>query len=409
MKKRFNAATVVGLIVLVAALTFTLTYSAVTAAFSEQLSIERATSKRLSKIVNMVDVIESEFVGDYEFEELLNGAAEGIIAATGDRWSFYMDEEEYQQYKASTSNDYVGIGITVVFDEDAGGLRVAKVHAGSPADEAGLKFRDLIVTVDGQSILTMIEDLGYEEAVNQIRGESGTTVVLGVSGDNGEVVSHVVTRGAYVNNPISSEILEGNIGYIRIENFDSRADVNFISALNSLIEAGVEGLIFDVRSNGGGYKDVMVEMLDVLCPEGVLFTMRDKSGNEQVDYSDAQEVNLPMAVLVNEGSYSAAEFFAAALQEYGKAFVVGTGTSGKGYSQVTIELGDGSAMNISTNEYFTPSGKSLIGEGIKPDYPVAGNSSVNLLLLSHEDDTQLQTAIEQLKLKMPQQTDTDEN
>ncbi len=401
MKKRFSLATVIGLALLVAALTFTITYGAVQRIYNEQLAEEQQTGKRFAKLIKMLDIIQTDFVGNSNEPELMDGAADGVIAATGDRWSFYMDEKSYQEYRSSVANDYAGIGVTVIYDQAAGGLRVGKLHAGSPADTAGLRYRDLIVAVDGGNIVDLINELGYSDAVAKVRGVAGTDVVLTVERD-GERMDFTVTRGQYLNNPISSEILDGNIGYIKIENFDSRADVNFADALSKLLGAEVEGLIFDVRDNGGGYKDVMVEMLDMLCPEGILFQMRDKHGSEQIDYSDAEEVDLPMVVLVNEDSYSAAEFFAAALQEYGKAYIVGTNTSGKGYSQVTIELGDGSAMNLSVYEYFTPSGKSLIGVGLDPDYKVPSNYSTNLLLLDHEDDEQLQTAIARVTLDIEQ-------
>jgi len=397
MKKRLNlAALIIGVIVLTAALTFTITYTTVADVFSEQLMLERATSKRLAKIVNLVDTIDSSYVGEYEFDELLDGAAEGIVYAMDDIWSFYMDEEAYLEYKQQIANDYVGIGVSVVLDGESGGLRVIKVHSGSPAEKSGIKFKDLILAVDGKPVSELVSELGYEDAVASIRGEGGTDVVLGI-GRGREYIECAVTRGPYVSNPISSEILEGNIGYIRIENFDSNADLNFATAINNLIGAEVEGIIFDVRANGGGFKDVMVDMLNILCPQGVLISMRDKNGNEHIDYSDAEEIDLPMAVIVDAESYSAAEFFAAALQEYGKAKVVGVKTFGKGYSQVTVELGDGSAVNISTNEYFTPSGKSLIGVGVTPDYMADRDQTMHLYLLPHDQDAQLQTAILAIK------------
>ena len=397
MKKRFNVATIVGLMLLAAAVTFTITYLTVERQFQIQLSLEQSRDATLNKLDKVLDTIDSDFVGKYDTNKLIDGAVYGIIAATGDRWSFYMNKEEYAVYQKSVKNEYVGIGVTVSYDESKKGLVITKVHAGSPADEAGLKYRDVIVGIDGEAAA----DLGYSETVKRVRGAENTKVKLSLM--RGEMPMTVeITRRSYLYNAVSSKIINGNIGYVRIDNFDSRVDVNFDDAIGKLQEAGVQALVFDVRDNPGGMKDSMVKMLDLLCPEGVLFTMRDKHGSESVDYSAPGEINLPMVVIVNQDSYSAAEFFAAALQEYGKAQIVGTGTSGKGFSQVTKDLGDGSAINLSTNEYFTPKGKSLAGVGLTPDYPVELTGDKNFLLLDEKDDAQLQKAIEVVSLKMSQ-------
>lgn len=397
MKKRFNIATIIGLMLLVAAVTFTITYMSVERQFQEQLAVEGSRDKIFSKLGTIIDLIEEKYVGEYELEDLIDGAAYGIVAATGDRWSYYLNEEDFVRYKESIMNQYVGIGVTVSFDAEKNVLVITKVHAGSPAEASGLMPKDLIVGVNGEKVA----DLGYEGTVNRVRGEENTPVTIEIQ--RGETFfTREIIRKSYQYNPVSSKIIAGNIGYIRIDNFDSRVDVSFEDAVGKLTEAGVEGLIFDVRGNPGGLKNAMVTMLDLLCPEGVLFTMRDKNGNVTVDYSAPGEIPLPMAVIVDENSYSAAEFFAAALQEYGKAEIVGTGTFGKGYSQDTLELGDGSAIKLSTNEYFTPHGKSLIDVGITPDYYVELNFDGSFLLLEEEEDNQLQKAIEVVGLKIAQ-------
>jgi len=397
MKKRFNAATIIGLMLLAAAVTFTITYLTVESQFQEQLTVDKSRDDALNKIVKVLKTIESDFVGEYNQEELIDGAVYGIVAATGDRWSFYMNKEDYANYQSDIMNQYVGIGVTVTFSEEQQGLVITKVHSGSPADAAGLKRKDVIVGVNGEAVI----DLGYEETVSRVRGTENTPVTLKVQ--RGETSFTIdIVRKSYLYNAVSSRIINGNIGYVKIDNFDSRVDVNFEDAIAKLQEAQVKGLIFDVRGNPGGMKDAMVSMLDLLCPEGVLFTMRDKHGNESVDYSAPGEVDLPMVVIVNQDSYSAAEFFAVALQEYGKAEIIGTGTSGKGYSQVTKDLGDGTAINLSTNEYFTPQGKSLIGTGLTPDYYVELDFDGNFMLLEDEEDNQLQKAIEVLSLKISQ-------
>jgi len=397
MKKRFNVATIIGLMLLVAAVTFTVTYLTVERHFQEQLAVEGSRDKIFSKLDTIINIIEDKYVGEYELDDLIDGAAFGIVAATGDQWSYYLDEEDYARYKESVMNQYVGIGVTVTFDAERGALIVTKVHAGSPAEESGLKPKDMIIGVNGEKVA----DLGYEETVNRVRGEENTPVTIEFQ--RGEtIMTREIVRRSYLYNPVSSKIIAGNIGYIRIDNFDSRVDVSFEDAVGKLLDADVKGLIFDVRGNPGGLKNAMVNMLDLLCPEGVLFTMRDKNGNVSVDYSAPGEISLPMAVIIDNNSYSAAEFFAAALQEYGKAEIVGTATTGKGYSQDTFELGDGSALKLSTHEYFTPNGKSLIGIGVTPDHYVELNFDGSFLLLEEQEDNQLQKAIKVVGLKIAQ-------
>lgn len=196
-------------------------------------------------------------------------------------------------------------------------------------------------------------------------------------------------------------MLDGNVGYVKIENFDKNSADHTIAAIKTLIDEGAESLLFDVRNNPGGYKDELVEVLDYLLPEGVLFRMVYYNGEETVDESDADCVTLPMAVLVNSESYSAAEFFAAALQEYGVAEVVGTQTSGKGYFQNTYRLSDGSAVALSSGTYYTPNGVSLANVGITPDLMVEMEDEDFAALyydqLEPADDNQLQAALDLLK------------
>ncbi|MGI6040246.1 MAG: S41 family peptidase [Clostridiales bacterium] len=395
MKKKFNVATIIGLMLLVAVITFTITYLTVERQFQEQLAIEKSRDDVFNKLGKIVDIIDEMYIGEYDPDDLIDGAAYGLVAATGDRWSYYMNEEDYASYKDSIMNQYVGIGVTVTFDEDNQALVIAKVHTGSPAEAAGLKVRDMIVGVDGQKV----SDLGYDGTVSKVRGEENTPVVLEIMRGTTAMTREIV-RKSYLYNPVSSKIISDNIGYIKIDNFDSRVDVSFEDALGKLLDANVDGLIFDVRGNPGGLKNAMVNMLDLLCPEGVLFTMRDKNGVESIDYSAPGQVDLPMVVIIDENSYSAAEFFAAALREYDKAEIVGTSTFGKGYSQITLELGDGSAINLSTNEYFTPNGESLIGVGVTPDHYVELGFDGSFLLLDEKDDPQLQKAIEVVALNI---------
>ena len=218
---------------------------------------------------------------------------------------------------------------------------------------------------------------------------------------NGQELTLPVTR-AEVKTPVATyEMLENKVGLISIVNFDSRCAEETIAAIEALLAEGAEKLIFDVRNNPGGYAREMVKVLDYLLPEGELFRTVDYKGTENVDRSDEKYLDIPMAVLVNADSYSAAEFFAAALSEYDAAVVVGESTSGKGYFQYTYELDDGSGVGLSVGKYYTPNGASLEKVGITPDVTVNVTDEQAMQIyygtLEPAEDPQLQAAVEALK------------
>jgi carboxyl-terminal processing protease len=266
------------------------------------------------------------------------------------------------------------------------------VTAGGPAETAGVQVGDILLFVDGESV----EDLGLDGTKSAVRGEEGTSVTLTFR-RAGETFDLSVTRASIETVVVSYEMLDDQIGLITIENFDTNCAKRAMQAIETLIGEGAQSLIFDVRYNPGGMKTELVELLDYLLPEGPLFYSYYYDGTSDVDYSDASYLDIPMAVLVNADSYSAAEFFAAALQEYGAAEVVGVQTCGKGYFQNTFRLSDGSAMAISTGRYCTPNGVSLAGVGITPDVVVELTEEQDYLLyygqLDHAEDDQLQAAI----------------
>ena len=252
------------------------------------------------------------------------------------------------------------------------------------------------VTVDSGKEMTAAE------VRNLVRGEEGTYVSLTVL-RRGERVTLSVERRQVQTVVASGRMLSGDIGLVTIENFDARCAEEAIAAIDGLLAQGAEKLIFDVRNNPGGYAKELVKVLDYLLPEGELFRTVDYAGKEKVDYSDADCLNIPMAVLVNGDSYSAAEFFAAALSEYGVADVVGEKTCGKGYFQNTMRLSDGSAVGLSVGKYFTPKGVSLAGVGITPDVVVPVDEETAAAIyydqLEPEDDPQIQAALELLEKK----------
>lgn len=339
------------------------------------------------------------FIDDYDEEKLADAAASAMVEATGDRWSYYLTAEEKSSYDEQMRNAYVGIGVTITVQEELGGMRIEAVTAGGPAEEAGLLTGDIITEVEGEKTL----DLGMTGTRTKVRGEEGTFVTLTIL--RGEESFPVSVERRSIQTPVATyEMLDGQIGYIKIANFDTRCAEETNAAMDELIAQDAKALIFDVRNNGGGYKNELVKVLDKILPEGILFQSEDYQGSKQIDRSDADCIDLPMAVLVNQDSYSAAEFFAAAIQEYDWGTVVGTKTVGKGNFQTAFTLSDGSMLNLSIGKYYTPQGRSLTDTGITPDVEIALSDENGAKLyygqLEKADDAQLQAAIREITQKL---------
>lgn len=324
-------------------------------------------------------LINTRFVGEYDETQVVDAALAGMVEGLDDRWSYYLTAEGYAAQQQRRSNQYVGVGITVDYTREEG-LRIVEVAAGGPAEEAGLLPEEIITAVDGASLAG---EARYDGA-DWITGEAGTPVTLEVRSPDGGTRTVELIRRALESNPVSSELLEEDVGYVRLANFYDNSAACLEEAVTQLQEQGARALIFDMRNNGGGYLSELTDMLDFLLPEGPIFRSRDRAGNETVTRSDAACVDLPMVVLVNGQTYSAAEFFAAELQEWGVARIVGEPTTGKGYSQQTYALPHGGAVAISTGAYYTGQGTSLIGTGLTLDQEVA---------LTGEGDAQLEAAL----------------
>ena len=367
--------------------------------YAAALTAREEDSPVQAKAAEVQEIIETYFIDDYDEDTVADGAASGMVDATGDEWSYYLSADEVAAYEESMANAYVGVGITITEDAEAGGMRVEEVVSGGPAEEAGIRVGDLLLAVEGEDVLT----LGIDGTRNLVRGEEGTRVNMHFS-RNGTEYDVSVERRSIETPVVTGELLDENIGYIKIDNFDERSAAETIAFVKDLIGQGAEALLFDVRFNPGGYADELVKVLDYLLPEGDLFRSVDYAGREEVDTSDASCVELPMAVLVNEDSYSAAEFFAAALQEYEWATIVGSQTYGKGNFQTAFYLSDGSMVNLSIGKYYTPGGKSLSETGVTPDVVVDLDDEQYALLyynaLEQADDPQFQAAIDTLTQKI---------
>ncbi len=347
-----------------------------------------------SKLQQLEKYLLHYFVDGADPDALEDGAAAGMVEALGDRWSYYVPADRFQSYQDNKNNAYVGIGVTITVQEN--GFEVVSTAEGGPSQEAGILAGDILIKADGHSLAGLTSD----EAKTYIQGEPGTTVQITVL-RSGEEKTFTVQRRTVKVKVATGTMLEGNIGLVKIRNFNSNCFEEAKSVIEELRRQGAVALIFDVRFNGGGYAHEMIKLLDYLLPEGDLFRTVDYRGNTSVDRSDAACLELPMAVLVNGDSYSAAEFFAAALAEYDWAVLVGEQTSGKGYFQNTFQLNDGSAVAISTGKYFTPKGVSLEGVGLTPEIYVQVDAEteakISAGILDYTEDPQIVAAINALK------------
>lgn len=351
----------------------------------------------VSKLDQLSALIQERFIGDADVTLMEDAAASAMVEALGDRWSHYITAADFGSYMDQMRNSYVGIGITITVREDGTGYNITQVAKGGPAEKAGLLAGDIVIGAAG----VRFENVVDTSQSNVIRGEAGTSVDITVL-RAGEEKTFTVERQVIKTPAAEGQMLSGNVGLVTIYNFHTGCANETIAAVEDLIRQGAQALLFDVRNNPGGYKSELVKALDYLLPEGDLFRSLDYLGNESVDKSDADHVALPMAVLVNGESYSAAEFFAAAIREYDKGFIAGTQTCGKGYFQITIPLNDGSAVGLSVGKYFTPKGVSLaeVG-GLTPDLVVEVDEDVFDAIyagtLGPAEDPQIQAALERLK------------
>ena len=354
----------------------------------------RSYTKKLQEIESLID---HYYIGEVDDKALSDALAEGMINGIGDEWSYYIPQESYASYLENAANAYVGIGVTITTEGVDTGLLITDVTPDSPAYFAGIEIGDIMTAVGGKRIRSEEEDsLDLDETKNLVRGEEGTDVTITILRDGTEK-DYTITRAKIKVVNVTYEMLDNDLGYIRIRNFDENAATDAIAAIEDVMNSGAKGLVFDVRYNPGGYKRELVKLLDYILPEGPLFRSKDYDGTEHIDYSGESHIEIPISVLVNYDSYSAAEFFAAALQEYQYAVIVGEKTYGKGRFQTSFQLSDGSAINLSIGEYTTPNDVSLVGKGITPDYVVDLTEEQRLDLyynrLPKEDDTQFQQAI----------------
>lgn len=358
-----------------------------------------SASTDYNKLEDLENLILTSFAGDADKTKIEDAAADAMVNAMGDRWSYYIPAAELPSFLENSENAYVGIGVTVQATEDNSGLMVIAVQPGGPAEEAGVQVGDVIIQVDGESA----QDRTVTEISAMIKGEEGTMVSITVL-RSGEGITMSMTRKRMETTVASSKLLNEHVGLVTIQNFDERCADETIAAIKALLNQGADMLLFDVRNNPGGYVDELTKVLDYLLPEGNLIRTVGTDGSDETVTSDADCVKIPMAVLVNENTYSAAELFAVDLSEYGVARIFGQKTSGKGFFQQVFQFSDGSAAGISVGRYYTSQGNNLEGIGLTPDEEIKLDDESEALLyngmLEPENDAQLQAALSYLMDKV---------
>lgn len=358
-----------------------------------------SASTDYNKLEDLENLILTSFAGDADKTKIEDAAADAMVNAMGDRWSYYIPAAELPSFLENSENAYVGIGVTVQATDDNSGLMVIAVQPGGPAEEAGVQVGDVIIQVDGESA----QDRTVTEISAMIKGEEGTVVSITVL-RSGEGITMSMTRKRMETTVASSKLLNEHVGLVTIQNFDERCADETIAAIKALLNQGADMLLFDVRNNPGGYVDELTKVLDYLLPEGNLIRTVGTDGSDETVTSDADCVKVPMAVLVNENTYSAAELFAVDLGEYGVARIFGQKTSGKGFFQQVFQFSDGSAAGISVGRYYTSQGNNLEGIGLTPDEEIKLDDESEALLyngmLEPENDAQLQAALSYLMDKV---------
>jgi len=373
MGRQFSMKAVAAIMLCVAIVTFAATFIVLSFHFGAH-SPHHGDMQRLRE---MREIISGRYVGDADEAHLTDMALAATVFALGDPWSRYLTAEEYAEHLVRARNQHQGIGILFYRIEDTNEILIDSVTPGSPAEEAGLVAGDVIVRVADQPGAK----LDNEEVRQIITDHYGGTVTLEVRGEDDVMRTVYVAVRAFFVSPVAFEMKEGDVGYIRIANFDLTSGTETLDAIETLREDGAESLIFDVRSNPGGRVDELLMVLDHLLPEGELFVFADQDGNESIRMSGPDYLAMPMVVLVNGHSFSAAEFFGAILQEKDWAQIVGTPTSGKSRSQIMISLHGGGAVQLSTSRYLTPGRVDLYEtNGIQPDYLVENADGEDLQL-----------------------------
>ena len=392
MNHKISIGVMISIVAIACALTFILTSFFSLQSFNAKVQDVKEKAAKYDRLEALDTYVRGSFYRkDIDEDQLMDGVLKGYVAGLGDPYSRYLSAEEFDELVTKEAGLKSGIGIYARLNDD-GNIEIRRVEENGPADEAGLEEGDIITAVNGE----LVTEIGYDMAVENIRGEEGSDVQITFI-RNGLERKINITRRYYDSSTVFYQMLDGQIGYIRITNFRENTAEQFQQALDEMLGSGARYLLFDVRSNTGGLLKSLEKMLDPLLPEGVIATATYQDGKtETVIYSDAAELDIPMAVLVDGATASAAELFAASLRDFGKAKLVGTTTYGKGVMQTTKRMEDGGGLTLTVATYQTTVSECYHGVGLKPDQEVEPGENVDPFDADREQDPQLAAGIDML-------------
>ena len=349
-------------------------------------------SSHVQKIEYLEKMIDQEYLGEVDNDEMAEGVYAGLVYGLGDVYSRYYTADEYAQETASTDGAYAGIGVSIQKNKN-GGVQIAECYEGGPGADAGLQTGDVITAIND----TDVTDMELSDVVSLIRENKDKTIVLTVFRENEEKSREISVDVTDVELPsVFGEMLDKKTGYIQITQFTGVTPQQYKDMFAELKDKGMERLVIDLRDNPGGLLTSVCDILREILPEGLIVYTEDKDGNREEETCDGKnKLNMPLAVLVNENSASASEIFAGAVQDHGVGTIVGTTTYGKGVVQELRQLSDGSAVKLTVSNYYTPNGNSINKVGIKPDVEVKlASELLNKDEITHEEDNQLQKALD---------------
>jgi len=389
MNKKISLGLALSLIAIASAVTFILTSFFSLQSFNTKVVDVNEKAKKYNALQSLDTYVRENFLGDIDEKTLSDGILKGYISGLDDKYSKFLSEDEYLAEQSEDEGQLIGLGLTL--DEDESGyIRIAKIMNESPVEEAGLRVGDIITIIDGVDVL----QAGFDESVEAMRGIEGSEIRLTVR-RGGIDRDYTFTRRSMEVITVSGKMLNDMIGCITITNFKKNTPQQFLDTLERLTSNGAKALIFDVRDNSGGMVDVLSNCLDPLLPEGVIATAEYKDGHsETLIYSDETNLDIPIAVIVNKNTASAAELFAASLRDFGGAKLVGEKTFGKGVMQKTTEFSNGGAVVLTVAKYKTAASECYDGVGLTPD--VAAENS------SEDFDMQLQAAVDTISQEILQ-------
>ena len=350
--------------------------------------LDGETQKKITQIQKLID---KNYLNDVDDDALKDGIIKGYVDGLDDPYSVYYNEEETKALNETTQGEYQGIGAVLTEDADTGIVTIVQVYEGSPAEKAGVKANDILYKVDD----TEMTGLDLNKVVTYIKGDKGTDVKLTVlRGNDNEQLELTATRDKIEAQTVSHKMLDDNIGYIRVTEFDAVTTEQYKNAMDDLENQEMTGLVVDLRNNPGGNVSTVCDMLDMMLPEGLIVYTQDKDGNKETATSDEEhQFTKPLVVLMNGNSASASEIYAGAIQDYGIGKIVGTQSYGKGVVQQIFDLGDGTSVKLTIADYYTPKGRNINGKGIAPDVEIEYQADES----NPDTDNQLNKAVEVLK------------